>query len=260
MTATDPIDTYLNELLPALRGPAGAVRNTLAEAEAHLRDASDAAIVRGVDPEAAQRQAIASFGSVREVSSAANRGILGVSAAQLSGALVGAASRMVVVGLGAIAVAAVAARALAAITSTHFVYGTPPGATLSTAQCRHWLELHSGATTCTSAATLENAHDTFWLYLGGSVIGILVFAVTLLVARRMRRGTLRVAVPAGIAPAVGATIFGASGVALVGAGLSNAMVAGLWGRGLWYVEGVVALVVAVGYTFGFGRALLATTR
>jgi hypothetical protein len=258
MTTPDRIDAYLDDLLPRLRGPAGVIRNTLTEAEAHLRDASDAEIARGVAPDAAQLNAIASFGSPREVSLAANRGVIALSATQLVGALAVAAVRMVAVGLGAVAVAAVAARALAAVTSTHFVFGTPAGATFSTAKCRHFLDVHSTASSCARAATLENAGDATILHLGGAIIGLFALGLIFLVARRLRSvaSATRTAVPTGIVPAIGAAVFGTVGIALVGAGLSNAMVAGLWGRGLWYVEGVIALVVAAGYAVRFGRVLL----
>src|SRR4051794_5061642 len=145
MTTTDQIDAYLDELLPRLRGPAHVIRGTLAEAEAHLRDAADAEVAGGMTPEEAQLKAIADFGSAREVSMAANRGVVALSAAQLTATLGAAAARMVAVGLGAVAVAAVAARALAAATSTHFVFGAPPHATFLAAQCQHFLDLHPSA-------------------------------------------------------------------------------------------------------------------
>jgi len=255
---TDLIDAYLDDLLPRLRGPAHDVRSTLAEAEAHLRDAADADVAAGMDPQDAQRRAISSFGSAREVATAANRGVLGVSAAELGQALAGAATRMVAVGLVAIAVATLGARALAGLTSTHFVFGTPSGASLAASQCRHWLAIHPSASTCARAATLENADDTVVFHLGGAILGLAILAVAYFVARRFWRPTAatRAAIPAGVVPAIGATVFGTVGIALVVAGLSDAMVSGLWGRGLWYVEGAVALVIAVGYAVGFGRALL----
>ncbi|MDX6278136.1 MAG: hypothetical protein QOJ72_2264 [Nocardioidaceae bacterium] len=258
MTSSDRIDAYLDELLTRLRGPADVIRSTLAEAEAHLRDAADAETARGLSPDEAQLKAIADFGSAREVSMVANRDVAALSAAQLTAALAGAGARMVAVGLGAVAVAAVAARALATVTSTHFVFGAPAGARFSAAQCRHFLDLHPSASRCTAAAGLENANDATFLHLAVAVVGLLAIGLVLLLARRLGppAGAVRTPVPTGIVPAIGATVFGTVGVALIAAGLSNAFVAGLWGRGLWYVEGVVALVVATGYAVGFGRALL----
>lgn len=258
MTTTDRIDAYLDELLPRLRGPAHVVRSTLAEAEAHLRDAADAEVAGGMAPEEAQLKAIADFGSAREVSMAANRDVVALSATQLTMALAGAAGRMVAVGLGAVAVAGVAARALAAVTSTHFVFGAPAGATFSTGQCRHFLDLHPSASRCTTAAGLENAADATFLHLAVAVLGLLAVALLFVLARHVGpdKSAMRMSVPSGIVPAIGATVFGTVGVALIAAGVSNAFVAGLWGRGLWYVEGVVALVVAAGYAVRFGRALL----
>lgn len=260
MTTTDRIDDYLDELLTRLRGPAAEIRNTLVEAEAHLRDATDAEVARGLTSDEAQLKAIADFGSAREVSSAANRGVVALSAAQLTAALAGAGARMVAVGLAAVAVAAVGARGLAAVTSTHFVFGGPAGATFSVAQCQHFLDLHATASSCSTAAGLENANDATFLHLGAALFGLFVVGLVFLAVRRVEfvANAMRTPVPTGIAPAVGAAVFGTVGIALIAAGIANAFVAGLWGRGLWYIEGVVALIVAVGYVVAFGRALLTT--
>jgi hypothetical protein len=115
------IDTYLDELLSRLRGPAAHVRRTLAEAEAHLRDAADAEIIRGVEVPAAERKAIERFGSPRQVAAAANRQVSRITAGRLAASLTDAAAQMLAVGIAAIGIAALAARGLAAVTSEGFV-------------------------------------------------------------------------------------------------------------------------------------------
>jgi hypothetical protein len=62
--------------------------------------------------------------------------------------------------------------------------------------------------------------------------------------------------PTGIVAAIGATIFGGAGVALLSAGLSNVAFAGFWGQGLWFVEAAISLVIAVGYAIALARALM----
>lgn len=61
------IDEYLDELRAALRGPRSAKDDLLAEARDSLVDATYAYQEKGLDPAAAQRRAVAEFGTVREV-------------------------------------------------------------------------------------------------------------------------------------------------------------------------------------------------
>jgi hypothetical protein len=259
--AQDPIDTYLDELLTRLRGPAGDVRRTLVEAEAHLRDAVDEQVAAGTEPAEARRVSIERFGSVAEVAATANRSIAGRTATQVLGALAWAAGRMVAVGLAAVGVAAVLARGLAVVTSTAFVFGAPADAVLPADRCAHWLGVQPSATTCSQAAMLENASDTFQLYSGGAVLGLVVLGIAFTIrsiVRRARRSThAGIVLPPAAVPAIGATVFGSAGAALLSAGLSNVMLPGFWGRGLWFVDAGVAILVALSYAVIFTRAVLA---
>jgi hypothetical protein len=76
---------------------------------------------------------------------------------------------------------------------------------------------------------------------------------------RRARGTAYagIVLPPAAVPAIGATVFGGTGVALLIAGLSDVMLPGLWGRGLWFVDAGVALVVALIYAVVFAGAVLA---
>jgi hypothetical protein len=65
-----PLTDYLDQLEPLLRR--GGRRRILAEVRAHLLDAAAAAGTAGEDPIAAQRRAIARFGSPAEVARAFN--------------------------------------------------------------------------------------------------------------------------------------------------------------------------------------------
>jgi len=259
--APDPIDAYLDELLARLLGPARDVRRTLLEAEAHLRDAVDEQVAAGTELAEARRVAIQRFGSAAQVAATANRSLAGRTGALVLGALVWAAARMVAVGAASVGVAAVLARALAALTSTAFVFGAPANAVLPADRCAHWLAVQPSATTCAQAAMLENSSDTFQLYTGGAVIGLVVlgiaFTIRAIVSRA--RGTARtgIVLPPAAVPAIGATVFGGTGAALLSAGLSDVMLTGSWGRGLWLVDAGVAILVALSYAVVFARALLA---
>jgi len=259
--ALDPIDAYLDELLARLRGPAGDVRRTLVEAEAHLRDAVDEQVAAGTELAEARRVSIQRFGSVAQVAATANRSLAGVRGGLVLGALLWAAGRMVAVGVACVGVAAVLARALAVLTSTAFVFGAPADAVLPADRCAHWLSVQPSAATCSQAAMLENSSDTFQLYTGGAVVGLVVLGVAFTIRALVRRarGTARAGtvLPPAAVPAIGATVFGGTGVAMFSAGLSDVMLPGFWGRGLWFVDAGVAILVALSYAVIFARAVLA---
>jgi hypothetical protein len=258
--AMDPIDAYLDELLSRLRGPASYVRRVLGEAEAHLRDAVDEQTASGTELAEARRVSILRFGTPAQVAATANRSIAGETAAQALGALAWAAAWMVAVGLASVGISAVLARALALLTSQAFVFGVPTGAVLSPQRCAHWLSVQPSAATCSQAAMLENASDTFQLYTGAATIGILLIGGAFMLRAILRRAQGSAPpriLPVAVVPAIGATVFGGTGAALLSAGLSNMMLPGIWGRGLWLVEAGVAILVALIYAVIFARAVLA---
>jgi HAAS domain-containing protein len=259
--APDPIDAYLDELLTRLRGPAADVRRTLVEAEAHLRDAVDDQVAAGVELAEAHRVAIERFGTADQVAATVNRSLVGRTVGQVLGALAWAAARMVAIGAAAVGVSAVLAQALAALTSSAFVFGVPVDATLPAARCAHWLAVQPGATTCAQAAMLENSSDTFQLDTGGALLVLAAFGVAVAVRAitRRARGTARagVVLPPVTVPAIGATVFGVTGAGLLVAGLTDLMLPGSWGRGLWFVDAGVAILVALGYALSLARTVLA---
>lgn len=61
------IDAYIAELRHALRGPRRVKADLLTEARDSLVDAADAYRSRGLDRDAAERQAVAEFGEVRQI-------------------------------------------------------------------------------------------------------------------------------------------------------------------------------------------------
>ncbi len=69
----DVVQRYLDELALQLHGPAAQVRRVLAETEAHLYEAVEASSSSVVDPELAQAEAVARFGSPAQVAGAVNQ-------------------------------------------------------------------------------------------------------------------------------------------------------------------------------------------
>lgn len=251
-----------------------------------MRDAADAELASDpeLDPAAAQQRALERFGSAGTVAHAANGVGAAVRVSALLAALTGSAVRMVAIGFCAVALAAVGARVLAAVTSVGFVYGLPAGTATVAAKCAHWLSVQPTAGTCAQAATLENASDSFQLYLGGALLALgvigIVAGVTWLIRRGVRaqrarhehaphehaprehatqqHATSRTRLPKTLVPVVGTTVFGGTGLVLLAAAVTNLAVLGLWGRGQWYVEAVISLAIAAVYLVLFLRALTAT--
>jgi len=62
MTDGGPVDRHLDLMFDRLGGTGSAGRRMLAEAEDHLRSAAEEARARGLDDEAAEREAVARFG------------------------------------------------------------------------------------------------------------------------------------------------------------------------------------------------------
>jgi hypothetical protein len=66
-TGDGPVDQYLDEMFDRLAGTGAAGRRMLAEAESHLLAAVDDGRDRGLDADAAEREAIDRFGTVTDV-------------------------------------------------------------------------------------------------------------------------------------------------------------------------------------------------
>ncbi|MEV0135147.1 permease prefix domain 1-containing protein [Dactylosporangium sp. NPDC050688] len=62
-----PIEQYLDELFDRLAGTGASGRRVLAEAESHLFAAAEDGVGRGLDAEAAEREAVARFGAAADI-------------------------------------------------------------------------------------------------------------------------------------------------------------------------------------------------
>ena len=246
---TDRIDAYLDDLLDRLEGTPVERRRLLSEAEAHLRDSAAAFEEKGMDPESAQAAAIAAFGDGPTIAKAANRR----SPAALLGAFVRTAAQLSVYGFVAIGVAALLARGLALVTSTQWVYGAPAGYRFTAAQCAHWLAVQPNATTCQAAAAMESSDDSFLFVLAAAIIGLIIAGVVLGVMRLARHRPLVAAarLPRNVVAAIGATAFLGAGVALVAAGAAHGIARGVWGQGVLYADGTVALIFGLVFLLRF---------
>jgi hypothetical protein len=135
------------------------------------------------------------------------------------------------------------ARVIASLTSTQWVYGAPAAYHFTAAQCAHWLSVQPGAATCRDAAALEASDDSFLFVLAAAVVGLIVAAAILTVMHLGRRWRYRpmARLPRSVVSAVGATAFLGAGAALLAAGAANGIARGMWGQGVLYTDGAVAL-------------------
>ncbi|KHL02309.1 permease prefix domain 1-containing protein [Sinomonas humi] len=250
---SDRIDTYLDDMLDRLEGTPAERRRMLSEAEAHLRDSADAFERGGMDADAAQSAAIAAFGDAPTIARVSNRR----KPAALLAAFVRAAAQLGVYGFAAIGVAALLARGLALVTSVQWVYGAPTGYQFTPAQCAHWLAVQPGASNCHTAAAMESSDDSFLFVLAAAIIGLVVAGVILAMLRLARRYPLGTAsrLPRNVVAAIGATAFLGAGAALVAAGAANGIARGVWGQGVLYTDGVVALIFGVVFLIRFLRTI-----
>lgn len=238
----DPVEAYLDDLLGALRGTARDVRRTLAECEAHLRESVD----RGITPE----QAVASFGSVRDVAAGFNRVHRPATVRAVMSGLAFQIWRLSAVGLIAIGISGIIAWLAAMVAGTSAVFADAPGTHDSAAACAHFLAVQPAAHTCVAAALLEARDDALVQRWAAGVLGLALLAGWFWWKRRTavdpRTSDLRAA-----AALIGLTAFGAAGLFLTGYGIDRAVIN--TGSGQWISSGAVALAVAMGYAVALWR-------
>jgi hypothetical protein len=243
MNARDPIDAYIEALARRLHVPAIESHRTLLEIEDHLRDSASELTDQGLEPFAAQREALARFGTVTYVAGGLNGHTSRSSLVTIVRALLGTAAQLVATVFVVIGAGALVAVAASLTFSPQAVFGLPIDAVAGMHRCTHWLALEPGAATCQQAATLEAARDTPATLGALGIIGVLVLAVTLLLRRR---GTFRPAsIPPTLAPAIATSVFTVVAVALFFLGQANAVIEHSWGQGVWYSESACALIAAV---------------
>ncbi len=245
MTGTDdadgsPVEDYLDVLLGAAPGPARQVRALLAEADAHLRDATADGLARGLSQYEAEREAVARFGPVRSVTSAeAQRQSLPLPAlgrqVVASGLLLGA------IGGLAVGLSGVFTALMGAIGGSSFIVDITPTTHLATSDCTRWLSQNPSAHSCYQAALSDWAFEVVWYRIAIGVLGALALAAFLLMRRR-RFATL----PARVVETVAVTVFGAAGLWMLGLGVDWAAL-GHNGAGQWLASAPVALAIAAWY-------------
>jgi len=243
MTDSSPVDDYLDRLLADAPGPPREVRALLAEAEAHLRDATREGIAAGLSPEEAEQQAVSRFGTVRAVTTAeARRQTVPLPAVArqvaASGLLLGA------IGGLAVGVSGIVTAILGAIGGSTFIVHISSSTRLAPSDCARWLANDPGAHSCYQAALSDWAGEVVGFRLVAGVLGAVALAAYFLVRRRFAHELL----PAAVVDTIAVTLFGVSGAWMLGLGVDWLLVGGN-GAGQWLGAAPVALALAVFYGF-----------
>jgi hypothetical protein len=209
----------------------------LAEAEAHLRDATAEAVAEGLEPLAAEHRAVSRFGSVREVTTAEAR------RQSLPLAAVGrqvVASGLLLGGIGGVAVgvSGLLTALLGAIGGSTFIVDISHSTHLAAADCARWLGQNPGAHSCYQAALSDWATEIVSFRLAAGVLGLMSLAAYLLVRRRRFGG-----LPSAVVDTTAVVLFGAAGAWTLGLGV-DWLVVGTNGAGQWLGAAPVALGMA----------------
>jgi hypothetical protein len=236
---TDEIDRYLDRLLLELSGRATDARRIVTEAEEHLRQA----VEEGASPE----EAIARFGRPAQIARRFDPPRLALAP------LVTATWHLFAVGLLAIGASGLLSIGARAGWGSQFVAGDPPDVTYTAARCADFEEYHPEVATCRAAAGAHHADEVELYRVAAGVLGAVTLGAWQL-RRRRRPPPPRSAVDE-LAPAVGATMFAAAGLALAAQGLSLLTQGTHAGAGQWLTGAVVSLAVAAAYATQVRRGL-----
>jgi hypothetical protein len=242
----DLIDGYLDELASRLHGPPGRTRRILEEAEAHLRDAAEAAaaMAPGTDPvrsSAVHQQVLDGFGTPAQVAKAHNRALL--RPRRLVGPFALLLGQLLSIGLIVVGFSGLVLAVLARTVGRTSMFADPVGTHFPAAACAHWLGLHPGAGSCARAYTLETANDAIAQRALAGILGLLVLAAVVLARRRRPEWTDSV-IPRGATPALALVGFLPAALGLFGVGVDRVIVGSARGAGMWFADGSVSLIAA----------------
>ena len=206
----DLIEEYLDHVLVSLSGSPRQVRHTLAEVEAHLRDAVAEGLAAGLPESEAQARAVLRMGPVN--------GVTGMPAVlsrpsealvrrlTLTVALVGGA------GLTAIGVAGLIGRWFLAVRGTAFLTAPWPPGSYTRADCARWLAGDRSTRSCVTAMLADHAGDVMLEAAAAGVLGLLLLVGYVTLRSRWQDRATMTVLPSGFAQALGAILAGLAAV------------------------------------------------
>jgi hypothetical protein len=251
----DAVEEYLDRLLVTLSGSPRQVRHTLAEVEAHLRDAVAEGVAAGLGEPQAQARAVARMGPVHGVtgrgSALARPSLALIRRLALTAVLVGGA------GFAAIGGAGVIGWVLERAKGTAFMTAPWPAGTYTRADCARWLAGDRGARSCVAAMLADHNWDFLMEATAAGLLGLIALAVYAGLRRRWRDRATLTALPAGTAEALGAALAGLAAIVCLGMAFDAEMVQHGIGAGQPLSLGMAAAAAAVVFALALRRALRA---
>ena len=246
-----PIEDYLDQLLTAsARMAPRQRRHLLAEAEDHLRTDAHRGIARGLDPVAAEREAVSRFGGAGELVRA-DRGRNLSPLAMFGMQLLNTGTLLAGLGAIAVGVSGLIAAVIRVIGGNHALVGSPAAGSLAPADCARWLHLAPHAASCSVAAADNWADETIYYRLALGLCGVGVLLVRRALIHRAPR-VLGWALPPLATDTIAVLFFGAAAAWTLGAGLDTLAVSPHGGAGQWFSAMPVALIA----TAYFARRLI----
>jgi hypothetical protein len=170
--------------------------------------------------------------------------------------LLACATRLGAIGLVTVGASGAVAALLGTVAGKAFVSGDPRGVTYTVARCAEFHEYAPGARTCEQAATVHHFGEVIGYRLAAGVLGLFVVAVLVVARRRYAHLLDQDCLPVAFEDTVGATLFGAAAVALLGSGLDQ-IALGNDGAGFWLSAGIVAATAATAFAMRWFRRLVA---
>ena len=242
----EAIEAYLDELLAELHTSPRMTRRVLAEAEAHLRDSVDAGLTA--------QEAIARFGDAREVASR-SRDASAVPLASLLRQLAFAAFFLGSIGMLAVGVSGVVAAGMHAAWGPRFVAGDLPDVTYTPQRCAELAALAPLSPSCLVAAARHHTTEVETYRIAAGMVGAVGVAVCVLFRRRRSAFADVSALPHGLVPAIGATVFGVATLALIAQAMQGIGWHTTAGLGQWLSAAIVSAACAAVFTVELLREL-----
>jgi HAAS len=210
----DLVEDYLDRLLESVSGSPRQVRHTLAEVEAHLRDAVAEGVAEGLPEAEAEARAVARMGPVTAV--AGRRSPITRPSRALARRLVLTAVLVGSGGLIAVGVAGLVGRVLAALRGDRFMTAPWGPGTYTQADCARWLAGDPRTHSCVTAMLADHTWDFLMETAALGVLGLLGFGLYLVLRQRWRDRATLTALPAGSAEFAGTALAVLAAVACFG--------------------------------------------
>jgi hypothetical protein len=250
----DPVEDYLDRLLVSLNGSPRQVRHTLAEVEAHLRDAAAEGMAAGLPEPEAQARAVERIGPVTAVTGRTS--VLARPSRALARRLALTAALVGGGGLLAVGGSALVGWALDTVRGDRFMQAPFPPGTYTRADCARWLANDPGTHSCVTAMLTDHVGDFLRNATACGLLGLLLLGTYLMLRRRWRDRATLTALPAATAPALGTALALLAAIALAGQVIDIETVQHGVGAGTPLSLAVAAVAAAA----GFGISLWAGAR